>query len=324
MKTLFFIGAIVLASVSAQAETPPLRLGILADSTSDFWTGLRDAAQAEAATLGITLDFRMPDPATVEQQQALAGQMLEDGVKVLAICPKKPAAQQEFLRELAGKTVLVTLFNDVPDSGRRVFLGRDEHDVGLRLGALVKATVPEGLKVMAFSGDPKEANTQARLAGLRESLGEDFYLEGPKVDQGDRMLAAANAGDIVRKRPEIACLIGLQAYHARAMVRAVTEARRARMVRIVAFNATEQLRPQIKEGVVHGLVIDDAKGAAPVVMKTLKALGSGDASFSLPEDGRISTPVTTLKTESALSAQEMIDALNVQVPGISESAPEHP
>ncbi len=316
MKPILVFCMTTVMCMTLQAESPALRVGILTDSASEFWTALKEAAAAEAGAQGLELDFRMPAPATAEQQEVLALQTLESGVKALAICPVKPKEQRDFLTEISAKTALATLYTDAPGTGQRLFLGRNENEVGSLYGALVKTAVPEGLKIMAFCGKAEEASTKARLKGLQEALGDMFYLEGPKADFGDRMLAAANAGDVLQKRPEIACLIGLEGYQAPMLANAVTQAGRARMVRVVGFGQTKQLLQQLNEGVVSGLVIDDAKGAAPVILNALKALATGDPAFVIPANGCVQTPVTTVKTEKALSAQEMLDALNTQVPGI--------
>lgn len=324
MKQFLFFCLAAMVCVSAQAQTSPLRVGILTNGASDFWTALQEAAQKEAEAQGVVLDFQVPSPATAEQQQRLALQMLDNGAKALALCPVKPKEQRDFLTEISSKTALATLITDAPGTGRRVFLGRDEKEVGALFSALLKTAIPEGLKVMAFCGKPDDKATKARLEGLQEALQDTFYLEGPKADFGDRMLVAANAADILQKRPEIACLIGLENYQAPMLASAVTQSGRARIVRVIGFGQTAQLLQQIKEGIVHGLVIDNGKGAAPVVLTALKALAAGDPAFVIPENECIYTPVTTVKTEKALGAQEMIDALTTQVPGIPETTPGRP
>ena len=245
-------------------------MGILTDGVSDFWTGLRDAAMAQAAEQGIALDFRMPSPATTDQQQELARQMLESGVQALAVCPVKPAAQKDFINELAGKTVLLTLLSDVPGANRRAFLGRDETEAGKQLGELVKASVPEGLKVLPFCKDPLDAATQARLAGFEAAAGELFSVEKPKADQGDKMLASVNIGETLQKRPEIAGLIGMEEYQTRPWPCRGGKGARAWSGLSVSDRPRSAAGPAGRH--VHGLVVDDAKGAAPVILNALKAL----------------------------------------------------
>lgn len=320
MKTTLFTGFLALGfgmiAASASGGAP---VGVITDGSSDFWKGMQEAALAQAAELGLDLDFQTPAPATVEQQQMLANQMAAKGMKALAICPLKPAEQAAFLKELSGKTVLLTLLVDAPDSGRRAFLGRDEKQVGRLLGEIMKQSVPEGCKVMPFCKDPAEAETKQRLAGLNETAGELFFMEAPKSDQGDKMLSIAHIEDTLTKRPEIAALIGLEQYHAGLMMRSVVEKGRARMVRVIGTGVSAGLLKGLQEGIVHGLVVDDAQGAAKVVVGALKALAEGDAAYAIPEGGHIVTPSIMLNTEKTLSTQETMDALKVQVPWISEA-----
>lgn len=319
MKTTIITGFLALGFGLIAASAPGAPVGIITDGASDFWKGLHDAAMAQAAEQGIELDFQMPAPATVEKQQELANQMVANGVQALAICPLKPAEQAAFLKEVSGKTVLLTVLVDAPDSGRRAFLGRDEKEVGRLLGEIMKQSVPEGCKVMPFCGEPAGPETKQRLAGLNETAGELFFMEAPKSDQGDKMLSMAHIEDTLTKRPEIAALIGLEQYHAGLMMRSVVEKGRARMVRVIGTGMGAGLLKGLQEGIVHGLVVDDAQGAAKVVVGALKALAEADAAYTIPEDGHIVTPSIMLNTEKTLSTQETMDALKVQVPWISEA-----
>lgn len=321
MKKMVFLYLSFGCCLSAFADT---RIGILTNSVSDMWTALRDAALSEAGKEGVVLDFRMPSPATIDQQQTLARQMVESGVAALALCPIAPQEQLAFLNELASKTNLVALYEDMPEVNKRAFLCRDDHQVGVLLGDLVKSVVPEQMKVMAFCNTSDTVENQARLSGLRTYDGESYILEEPQADHGDKMLAAATISEILKKRPEIACLIGLQEYHPLIMARAVMDAGRARMVRIVGMGVSAPLHEALQHGVVHGLVIDDLPGTASIVISTLKSLAEQDSGLNIPQDGRIVLPLATLKTNSTLSVQEMMDALKVQVPWISETDPKHP
>ena len=322
--TMFFLMIAAFLCGAAVADSPPIRVGILTDGISEHWTGLRDAALALAEEHNVAVDFRMPSPATIEQQHLLAGQMLDSGVTALAICPLKPGEQEAFLKELAGRVKLLTLQTDAPDSGRRAFLGRDEHEVGRLLGEQLMHILPLGLKVMAFCRDPEADQTRARMDGLRESVGDNFWVEGPQQDFGDRMLAAANLGDVLKRRPEIACLIGLEPYHGGLMARAVIEAGRARMVRVLGVGASPDLVQALQQGIAHGLVVDDAPGAAAMVVRALKALADEDDAFEAPENGHLVTPVKVVATESMLTPEEMMDALKVQIPWLSEADPGNP
>lgn len=324
MKAIYYVLIALLLCAAINAQANELRIGVLTDGISDFWTQLRDISLEQATAHEVALDFRMPSPATLEQQQELARQLLDSGVKALAICPIKPEEQQEFLKGLSEKTALATLYKDAPDSNRRLFICRDNAQGGALLASLVIDNLPEGLKVMAFCNHLDNPETQARLQGLQKGLQDVFYLEGPQADYGDRMLASANMLEVLQRRPEMACLIGLQEYHSRAMMAAVTNANRARMVRVVGFGNTPELVQGIQDGVIHGLVTDNLPGASLIIVTALKALATGDETFVVPENQRILTPLTVLKTEANITLQEAIDAFELQIPGISEAVPGTP
>ncbi len=320
LRTLFFA---CLICVVAHAESSAPRVGILTDGVSPFWTAMRDAALLQAAERGATLDFRMPSSATAEQQQELAHQMLESGVKAIAICPVKPQEQRAFLDELSSRTALATVRVDAPESKRVVHIGRDERELGKLLGQLVANSTVDGLKVMAFFNSLEQESTRLRLDGLKESLqSTNIVVEEGSPDFGDRMLAWANVDDALAKRPEIACLIGLQPYHGPAMLRAAVERERAKWVRIVSVSEALELEDAIREGSVAGAVIDDPEGYARVALDAL--LDLANASAAAPENALALAPMKILKADASAATEEMMDALRVQVPWISEVAPGTP
>lgn len=95
------------------------------------------------------------------------------------------------------------------------------------------------------------------------------------------------------------------------------------MVRIVGIGASPDLLEGVQKGIVHGLVVDDARGTAEVVLNALKAGAAGEA-LEVSDTGRINTPLSTIKTDVNLGPEEMMNALKVQVPWISETAPGKP
>lgn len=315
-----FVLIFILAATVASGAT----IGIITDGNSVYWKALQQAAQTTASKTGVDLLFLSPAPSTVAQQQELVNELLTQNVHALALCPIKAGEQSAFLSELAGKTKLCTLLVDAPDSGRRIFFGRDEKRIGEMLAELLPECVPMGLKIMPFCKDPEDKAGKTRLESFIARAGEDYFLEPTFADSGDRMLAQSTLEDLLVKRPEIAAYIGLESYHAGLMVHAVVGKGRARMVRLLGVDSGPVSLQALQEGIIHGLVIDDAEQAGPLIVNALKALAEEDQAFELPEDNCIMLPSIQLETAKSLNTQEMMDAIRVQVPWLSESAPGTP
>ena len=160
---LFVILTMMLSAGVAGAASSPITIGVLADGETAFWTSVRDAIQEAAKEQEVTVDFKIPEPATVEQQNKLAREMVEKGVQTIAIAPINPAEQTEIFKEIAVKAPLVTMMQDVPDSNRAAFLARDEKQVGKLLGEGALKNLPPGVKVMAFCKNPDSPETKAGI-----------------------------------------------------------------------------------------------------------------------------------------------------------------
>ena len=305
------------------AGAEELRVGILADASSDFWTKLRDEAQTAAKSLDMTLDFRVPAPPTAEQQEALAQKMIDAGVKALAICPAKAAKQKDFLEALAQRIPVIVLFKEVPNSTDLAFLGKDNRESGRLLATLIREVVPEGLKIQVLCDDQTRPATQQRIESFREALGSYAIVDAVLEDKGDRMLGWANVIDSLESRPEIAAFVGMQDYHGPMILRAVLEKNRGKWVRVVSCGSDPSTLKGLEDGTVHGLVVDDAAGSAQAIVKGLAAFARNDKEGI--EETKVATiPVTILKTEGTLSPEDMMNALQLQVPWVSEATPDRP
>ena len=320
-KKLFVLAGILFCLGVTEVAASSTSIAVIADGDTAFWTSVRDAMKPVLEEQDVTLDFKLPEPATAEQQQKLARELVAKDVQAIAISPINPTEQAEALKAVAGEIPLVTLMQDAPESGRAAFLARDDNQVGQLLGQGILKNLPPGIKVMAFCKKPDSPETLKRIEGLKETLGASgTILDGVRADQGDRMIANAVMEEIVATRPEIAALIGLEAYHGPPMLNAVKAAGRERMVRVVGFGRTPEMEAALKAGMAHAVVCDDASEWGALLSKTLVALAKNEKT-DMPEDGIIAAPITTLQTESNMTMEEMMHEIQVQVPWISEVAP---
>lgn len=326
MKPCLILASVVWCCGAVFGEnSDTIRVGVLTDGISEYWTEVREVMLNSKKEMRIDLDFRMPASPTVEQQKALAQQMIAAGVKALAICPVAPGEQRDFMDDVSSQIPIATLCKDVPDSKRRLYLGRDETEAGRLLAKTVAKCIPEGLQVMAFCGSKEDPQIAQRLAGFKEELGKtETMLSNIMEDHGDRMLAWANMDDVLQKHPEISAFIGCQEYHGPAMLRAVKEQERTHIVQIVSFGAAPSMMQAVNDGTVCGIVQDDAAGGAQLTLQTLAALARGAAAPGIPESGTIAMPLKTIEMTTAKSKQEIIDDIKVQIPWLSETAPSAP
>jgi ribose transport system substrate-binding protein len=105
-------------------------------------------------------------------------------------------------------------------------------------------------------------------------LGHGYKLIATKTDESKEETCQAHAEDLLNKRPNVACLVGLWEYNPPALLRAVKGA--GKKVPIVAFDENEQTLAGIKDGRVEGTIVQDPYQFGYQSIKVLAALVKGD------------------------------------------------
>lgn len=312
------VPAIALAVFSAAAQdAPAVKIGILGDGNAVLWNAAGDAAKETAREKGAALALEIPSPATPEAQQELAGKMIADGVKALAVAPVNAEKQVEFLKELAAKIPLVLLMNDAPDSGRACFIGEDPAEAGRALGALTDKALPHGMKVAAFAANPDASPEKERIAGLRESLAPGNYtLDVLGTDHGDRSLLRALADELIQNRPEIGAYFGLSAYHAGVLLQSAKENNRERMISVLVCGDSAEARAGLGTGGIFAAIVTDTGALGRETARTLAGLAGAGEPRELPGDGKITLAPKTVVTDKTRSVEDVLDAL--QIPRVLE------
>ena len=281
------------------------QLAFVTNVVADFWTiaskGVADAAEEH----GVEVDVRMPKDLT--DQKNIVEDMLIRGVKGIAISPRDPDNQTGFLNDVAKRTLLITHDSDAPDSDRLCFVGVDNYKAGRMCGELVKEALPDGGSLVIFVGFTEQDNARRRRQGLiDELLGRSYdpsrydetgqVLEGggyqildTLTDQGDPAKAKANVEDTLSRHPDLDCVVGLFAYNPPACLEALKQAGKLGEMKIVGFDEMDATLQGIKDGHIHGTVVQDPYRYGSESVRILAALVQGDRSV-LPDGGFLEVP----------------------------------
>ena len=88
----------------------------------------------------------------------------------MAVSVISPDSQGDILQQIADKMPLITHDSDAPKSARKLYLGTNNYDAGRALGKQIKATLPDGGKLMIFVGSMDAVNARERQRGLVDEL----------------------------------------------------------------------------------------------------------------------------------------------------------
>jgi ribose transport system substrate-binding protein len=237
----------------------PLKLAILANSASDFWTYVKAGAEkGMQEEPNVSVEVRLVPDGTPSEQTRIFDDLLVKGSDGIAISPLDSANQAAMIDRGTEKALISTTDSDAPTSKRAFYVGTSNVDAGRQAGGLIKKAIPDGGKIMIFVGKRDAQNAKERIQGLEEVLkGTNISVIDVRTDDTDRVRARQNVADTLVKYPDIACLVGIWSYNGPAIVNSVKAANKAGKVKVVTFDEEDDTLQGIKDGIVESTVVQN-------------------------------------------------------------------
>lgn len=275
-----------------------LKIAIVTNNSSDWWTISRKGAEKAASELGdVDIDFQMLADGTAAAQRKVVEDLLARGVAGIMISPIDVDNQKQMLDEAAAKVPMFTLGADAPMSTRTAYVGTDDAASGKMAGELVKSALPNGGKIMVFVGRRDAQNAIERLHGLKQGLeGGNIEIIDVRTDEADAAKAKSNAADTLSKYPDIAGLVGLWSYNTPAILNAVRDAGKLDKVAIIGFDEEDQTLQGVKDGHIFGTVVQQPFGFTLDAVKRMVLLIRGDKS-QIPADKKAIFPTQKIQKD---------------------------
>ncbi|MCX7700523.1 MAG: substrate-binding domain-containing protein [Gemmataceae bacterium] len=277
VASILFSGCSSSDSVSV-GERPDV--AFISNNAHEFWSIAKKGTEAAAKETKLKVAFLMPPQGTSEEQRRFIEDLMNKGVRAIAISPNDSANQVDFFRTINNRIPVIAVDNDIPSpEARRCYIGTDNVAAGRAVGKLIKQHVPPGSKFMIFVGKLDSQNAQERrlgvvteLAGGAENAKEsiekmnrneypvkfgDYELLGTMTDDADQAVCRRKAEDTLTKYGDVKCLVGLWAYNPPAILEAVLSQKKAGEVVIIGFDENEETLKGIREGHIVGTVVQD-------------------------------------------------------------------
>lgn len=286
------------------------KLAFVTNNASDFWTiARRGTEKADAEFNDVTVEFKIPGEGTAADQKRVLDDLVATGVEGIAVSPVDPANQTEQINALAKQTLVITQDSDAPTSDRAVYVGTNNVDAGRQAGKLIKEALPNGGKIVLFVGKADAQNAKERAQGIREELqGSNVEIVDTRTDDTDIARAKSNAADTLVKYPDIGALVGLWSYNGPAIVNAVKEANKTGQVKIVCFDEEDGTLAGVKDGAIHGTIVQQPYEFGYQAIKMMRTILSGDKS-AIPASKQIFVPTLMIKKDSVEDFQKKLNEL---------------
>jgi len=303
----------LLLSGCGEKKAERSKFAVVTTGVASFWDICKIGAEKAGEDLDVDVEVLMPNGG-VEQKSKMED-LLSRGVDGIAAAVIDPVNQSEFFDEVAERVEFITMDTDAPNSKRKVYIGVDNYDAGRMCGQLVKEALPEGGQVVLFIGRLEQDNSKRRRQGVIDELldrspdpsrhdapgapvkGAKYTVLATLTDQFDRAKGKANAEDMLTKYPKVGCMVGLFAYNPPLILEALSQAKRLKTVKVVAFDEDPVTLQAIVDGAVHGTVVQNPYEYGYQSVKVLKALSEGDDSM-IPADKFINIPARQIRKDT--------------------------
>ncbi|WP_417397210.1 sugar-binding protein [Gimesia chilikensis] len=306
--------SLLLPACNQQKGNGKKTVAFVTNGVDPFWVIAQRGVEKAGEDLDVNVEVRMP-PQGVADQKRMVQELLAQNVDGIAISPIDPENQNELLKEIAERSILITQDSDAPESPRQCYIGMDNYTAGRMCGELVKEALPDGGEVMLFVGRLGQANARQRRQGVIDELmdrshdgsrydepgevikNDKYSILDTRTDDFDHPQAKANAEDAIANHPNLKCMVGLFAYNPPLCLEAIRDAGKLKEIKVVSFDENEASLQGIMDGTVVGTVVQNPYQYGYESVRVLKALANGDKSV-IPENEILHIPARKIRKDN--------------------------
>jgi ribose transport system substrate-binding protein len=226
-----------------------------------FWLTVKAGAEKAAAEAGYTVEWNAPAlEIDAKRQQDIVESMVNRRLAGIALAPvDKKALVNVVERANAAGIPTVIYDSDIDTAQRLSYIATDNKEGGRmaarRIGELLNGKGKVG--VIGFM--PGSASTMEREDGFTEELKTKFpniQLVGMQFGMADRAKAMAVTENMMTAHPDLAGLFADNESSSSGAVQAL-KSRANKTVKLVAFDASDALIADLKDGWIDSLVLQD-------------------------------------------------------------------
>ena len=298
--TILKIGAMALAlaglGASFAAADEPVKVGIVVKSLdNDYYTTLKNGAEAAADELGVDLTFVAPNAETdIEEQVNMISDMIAAKEDVICVCPSDDDATLPIIKEAGEAGIpIIAVDNDTSYEGKLCFIGTSNFDAAYEGGKYCAEQVGEGAKAIILRGPDGSSNHDDRTDGYTKALEEGgvevLEVKDANCDAGQAMSAIE---DLITVYDDIDIVICTNDTMATGAQRAVAAAGLDTLV--FGFDGSADVCQGTLDGLYLGTVAQDPYTMGYLAVEKSLAVANGEEI-----EDRIDSGVTVVTAENA-------------------------
>jgi ribose transport system substrate-binding protein len=270
------------------------RLIFVVNTDDPFWDACRKGLETADKDLGLAeIGYKalmeVPDGSIkgqIDKLRQIGTQSDVAAVAVSAISADNPSIASE-LEQLKAKDIkVITVDGDMLHSKyratRKYYIGTDNIIAGRELGKaaqklLSSKGVTEGGYVQ-FVGYTDNDNARRRMDGFNAGVTEAYKEIDRVSDETDLSRAQENVRNAIQNhQKDLVALVGIWAYNAPAIAKAVKAAKVKDKTVVVTFDAQEQAIRDMEEGLIDAMMVQNPFDMGYQAVRLMKAMVTNDS-----------------------------------------------
>lgn len=245
----------------------------------EFWQVMNQGVNSAAKEFGVVVKV-----IATEAETDIDGQihLLEEAIAakpsaiILAATDYNrivPVAQ----RIVEEKIHLVTVDSDLNDDVSSSFIGTNNYEAGIKAGqALIDQIDPQST-IAIINFIQVSATAMERERGVLDRLSKEggFEILGPYYSEGSDEKAYEIVNDLLRTKPEIDGIIGLNEPSTLGAARAVNDHKPKHPVKLIGFDSSTEEIAYLEEGVIQALIVQKPFNMGYLAVKTVLEISEG-------------------------------------------------
>jgi ribose transport system substrate-binding protein len=261
MSRSLWIAALLLASTACRRGDQKV-VGVVPKGASHiFWQTVHAGAIKAAGEFGFAVDWNAPSlEVDASRQIEIVDAMINRGVAGIALAPVDKQALVAVVERAARQGIPVAIFDSAIDTDKVIsYVATDNTEAG-RMAARRMGEILAGKgKVGIIGFMAGSAATMEREHGFQDETRLRFpgiNLVGLQFGNADRAKAMALTENILAAHPDLAGIFADNESSSAGALQAL-KARSANQVKLVAFDASEQLIASLRDGSIDSIVVQN-------------------------------------------------------------------
>ncbi len=261
MRSVSLLLAAALLTTSCKQSGQPV-IGVVPKGASHiFWQTVHAGAIKAAREEGYAVEWNAPTKEVdASRQIEIVESMVNRKLAGIVLAPVDRKALVSVVERAAAAGIPVSIFDSAIDSPKRITYVATNNDEGGRMAARRMGEILRGKgKVGVIGFMPGSASTMEREHGFQDEIRSKFpniNLIGLQFAMSDRAKAMAQTENMLVAHPDLAGVFADNESSSAGAVQAL-KGRKARSVKLVAFDASEQLLADLKAGWIDSIVVQN-------------------------------------------------------------------